>query len=87
MRSRVWHKFEAPLSQDKYSLVVFIFVDDTYIVEVYLTNTEITIEDVYINIHKAIDIWEGVLKETGGAIRPYESFVYPIFFIWDDQGY
>ena len=43
-------KFEATLSQYKYSLVGFTFVDDTEIVEGDLTKTEMTIEDVYISI-------------------------------------
>ena len=38
--------FEAPLSRDKYSLVVFTFVENTGIVEGYLKMTEITIEYV-----------------------------------------
>ena len=39
-------KIEAPLYQIKDSLLGFAFIDDTNIVEVYLKNTEITIEDV-----------------------------------------
>ena len=50
-------KFEAPLSEEKYILVGFTFVEDTDIVEWYLTKTEITIEDVYIRMHKYIDRW------------------------------
>ena len=65
-------KFEAPPPQDKYSLVGFAFVDDIEIVEGDLTKTEINIEDVYISMQKSIDIWEGVLKSTGGSIRPYK---------------
>ena len=62
--------FEAPLSQDKDSLVGFTFVDDTGIVEVDLTQTEITIEDVYISMQKFINRREGVLKSTGRSIIP-----------------
>ena len=51
-------KFEAPIYQDKGILLELAFVDDTNIVEGYLTNTEITIEDVYISMQKAINKWE-----------------------------
>ena len=63
------------------------FVDDTGIVEGDSTKTEITIEDFYISMQKSIVIWEGVLKATGGVIRPDKSSIYPIYFTWDDQGY
>ena len=43
-------KFEAPLSQNRYSLVGLTFVDDTDIVEGDLTRTKITIEVVYISL-------------------------------------
>ena len=49
-------KFESPLSQDKYSLVGFTFVESTDIVEEYITRTEVTIEDVYIIMNKDINI-------------------------------
>ena len=64
----------------------FAFVYNTGIVERDLTKTEITIEDVYISMQKAINRWERGLKVTGGTIRTDKSFVYPISFMWDDQG-
>ena len=50
---------EAMLSQEKYILVVLVFIDNTDIVEGDLTRNEITTEDVYIRIQKAINRWEG----------------------------
>ena len=79
--------FEAPLSWDKDILVGFAFVDDTNIAEVDLTRTEITIEDVYIIMQKTIKRWKGGLKSNGGAIIPDRSFVYPIYFKCEYQGY
>ena len=78
-------KFETPMYQDKNILVRCAFVDKNNIVEGYLTNTEITIEDVHIRMKKNIDIWEGRLKYTGGSIRPDKSFIYPISFTWNNQ--
>ena len=57
-------KIEALMSRDKGSLVEFIFVDDTEIMEGDLTKTEITIEDIYISMQKYINIWEGGIKST-----------------------
>ena len=79
-------KFEAPLYQEKYSLVVFTFIDNTDIVEGYLTRTEITFEYIYISMHKSIKNGVGGIKATGGAIRPDKSFVYHISFKWGDRG-
>ena len=72
--------------QDKESLVGFVFIENIGIVEGYLTKTEITIKDVYISMQESIERWEGGLKATSGSISPYKLFVYPISFIWDDQG-
>ena len=50
--------------QDKDSLLGFMFIDNTNIVEGDLTKTEITIEDIYISMQKYINIWEGGIKST-----------------------
>ena len=47
-------KFEAPLYQDKDSLVGFTFVDGIGIVEGDFIRTEINIEDNYISMQKSI---------------------------------
>ena len=46
------------MSQNKDSLLGCLFVDNTKIVEGYLTFTEITFEDIYISMQKSIDGWE-----------------------------
>ena len=70
------------MSQYKESLVVFTFIDNTDIFEGDLTKTEITIEEIYISMQKAIDRRQGRLKATGGAIIPDKSLVYPNSFTW-----
>ena len=79
-------KFYARLSQEKYSLVVLAFVDDTGMVEGYLIRTEINIEEVYISMQKTINRWERGLKSIRGAIRPDKSFIHPIYLKWYHQG-
>ena len=46
---------ESPLYQDEDILVVFLFVENTKLVEGDLTKTEITIEYVYISMQKSIN--------------------------------
>ena len=74
------------MSLYKDSLVGFAFVDNTDIVEEYLTKTEINIEDSYIIMQKYINRWEGGIKSAGGATIPDKSFIYPIYFMWYEQG-
>ena len=57
----------------------FAFIGDINIAEGDLTMAQITIEEVYISMKKAINRWEGGLKFTGGAIRTDKPFVYPIY--------
>ena len=66
--------------------MVFLTVDNTDIVEGYLTKNEINIEDVYIRLKKEINTWEVGLKSTKGSIRRDKSYGYPISFTWYDQG-
>ena len=68
------------------NLLVFAFVNDADIVSGHLTSTDITIEVAYSHMQEAIDRWEGGLKATAGALRPDKSFVYPLFFTWDEKG-
>ena len=56
--------------QYKDSLLGFMFIDNTNIVEGDLTKTEITIKNIYIRMQKDIDTREGGLKDTRGSIIP-----------------
>ena len=40
----------------------------------------------HLGLDQVINRWDGGVKSTGLAIRPDKSFVYPISFMWDDQG-
>ena len=79
-------KFETIFSQDKDRLVGFVFVDDTEIMEVDLTRTEINIEDIYISMYTTINICKGGPKAIVGDIISYKQFIYPISLKWDYQG-
>ena len=71
-------KFEANLSLYKDILVGFVFVDNTEIMEVDLTRTEINIEDIYISMYTTINICKGGPKSIIGDIILYKQFIYPI---------
>ena len=63
----------------------FALVDDTDILEGYLTKTEIPIEDVYISMRKAINRRKGGIKATGGVTRRDKSFIYLISLKWENR--
>ena len=46
----------------------------------------LTSDEVMEDMQLAMNIWEGGLKATGGAIVPEKSWVYPISFHFDNQG-
>ena len=64
----------------------FMFVDDIDLTEGNLNVLNCTIEDVCLWAQEVINIWEGYLKTTGGAIRPDKSFVHLISFHFHPNG-
>ena len=59
----------------------FAFVDNTDVVHTE-TIVNQTGEDVLENIQEVFDTWKGVLRATGGAIVPEQSYWYLINFMW-----
>ena len=67
-------------------VMLFVFVDDTDLVEGNLRSTTDDLEEVTERMQNSINFWEGSLKATEGAIRPDKSFVHPINFIFKNSG-
>jgi hypothetical protein len=74
------------IAKEKTNTVAFAFVDDTDLVQSNLSNTAISAQEIMVEMQQAILRWEGGLKATGGALVPSKSFVYPIDFVFDNQG-
>ena len=79
-------KFMSPISKLSTHIVGFAFVDDTDLICLNNGNPQISALEVMMEIQEAIDLWEGGLKATGGAIVPSKSWVYPIDFSFDVSG-
>ena len=67
----------------KIKVVGFAFVDDKDIVQTTEKKIE-TLEKVYHDLQKAIDLWEGGLKATRGSLVPEKIFWYGIEFEWEE---
>ena len=78
--------FLSAISGEHSHSVAFTYVDDTDLIEVDLRDTTIGTREVMEHMQEAINLWEGGMKITGGAIVPQKSFVYPIAFEFDSMG-
>ena len=74
------------ISNNKSTIVAFAFVDDTDLIEGHMGESDITANEVMLEMQQAISRWEGGLKATGGALVPEKSFVYPIDFKFNTAG-
>ncbi len=61
------------------SFVGYTFVDDTDLIQSF---PSISMADAITGLQKAIDVWEGRLKATGGALVPEKTFWYLTAFKW-----
>ena len=82
MMKKVGHgvKFCSFISIEQDCLVGFAFVDDMDTVEGDLHTGNFMMDNVFEFMQDCIDRWERGIKATGGAIRPYKMFVYPLSF-------
>ena len=79
-------EFTTSISKIAVQIIGFMFVDDTNLVEGILRSTKENFEEVAERMQNSINCWECSLKATGGAMRPYKSFVYHINFILKNSG-
>ena len=63
-------KFSVPFSKTEDSLLRFALVTDTDIVEGSLKTTDLPLDDLMTYIQESVDIWEGGLKASRGALFP-----------------
>lgn len=79
-------KFTSPITKNRTHIVGYAYVDDMDIISMNNQDINLTADEVMEDMQLAIDIWEGGLKATGGAIVPKKSWVYPINFTFDNKG-
>ena len=72
--------FRASISGDNIHFVGYAFVDDT---DLFASSTELLSGlEVVASLQRSVDLWEGGIRATGGAIEPDKSFWYLIDFVW-----
>jgi hypothetical protein len=73
--------FRAAITGDEIRFVGYAFVDDT---DLFASSdrSDATGADVTAQLQKSLDLWEGGIRATGGAIEPDKSFWYLIDFVW-----
>ena len=79
-------KFCSLISGNITHIVGYAFVDDTDLVTFEMFEESITLDDITEKMQDSIDLWEGGLKATGGAIVPEKSWIYPLDFDFDAKG-
>jgi hypothetical protein len=68
----------SPISHLPLSFVGYTFVDDNDLVQ----SDGDTPSNTVLKLQKAVDLWEGGLKCTGGALGPDKSYWYLVSFSW-----
>jgi hypothetical protein len=73
--------FKAFISGEELKIVGFAFVDDKDLLRASRPGEQ-TYEEVAQDMQQGLDLWEGLLKATGGALVPEKSYWYLIDFEW-----
>ena len=74
--------FQMALSGKSIRIVGYAFVDDTNLIQ--MAKDHQTFEDVLFKMQKALDLWEGLIKNTGGALAVDKCRWWGIDFTWND---
>jgi hypothetical protein len=77
--------FKASITNGIVRIVGYAFVDDTDLVQTGKDGSESSL-DVLKKMQDGLDLWEGLVSATGGAIEVSKSTWWLIDFIWDANG-
>ena len=70
----------SPMSGIVLTLVGFLFVDDTDLVVMGEKDEDET--EVYSQLQQSINFWNGILRVSGGALKPEKCYWYFARFLW-----
>ena len=73
-------KITAPLSKEELKMAGYSFVDDTDQIE--MNNEEMVRDNVLSNAQAGLELWECLLRTTGGAIEPSKTDWVRILYEW-----
>ena len=74
-------KLRTPITNQRCHIAAYTFVDDTDICELP-ESRDTTLEQVAQSMQEALDVWEGGIRATGGALVPSKSHWYLLDFKW-----
>jgi hypothetical protein len=77
--------FKTSISSQDIRFVGYAFVDNTDLIQTSKDGTE-TGDEMREQMQAGVDLWEGIIDATGGALAVEKSCWWLIDFIWDDQG-
>ena len=80
--------FRAPITKLLTTLAGFAFVDDTDLLQTMHHSTD-TIEHIVQELQGSLDVWQGTLNTTGGALDckdPNKSYWYAVDYEWNAAG-
>ena len=71
-----------PITQETLDMAGFLFVDDTdLVITAHENENEVTIHN---RLQHSIDFWNGILRVTGGALKPEKCYWYFARFEWEN---
>ena len=74
--------FRTALSDKPIRIVGYAFVDDTDLIQTAKPGENFY--DVYTQMQQAMDLWEGLIKNTGGALAVDKCRWWGVDFVWND---
>jgi hypothetical protein len=77
--------FKTSLSAKVVRFVGYAFVDDTDLIQTGKDGSETGLE-ILEQMQVGVNLWEGIIDATGGALSVEKSRWWLIDFLWDDQG-
>jgi hypothetical protein len=77
-------KFICPVTKLEKHLSTILYVDDTDILHIDLTQNE-RVNKVHKRIQESVNSWGNLLIATGGALKPAKCFYSIILFKWDNS--
>ena len=78
-------KLVSSISGSSTHFVAYVFVDDCDMCET-ATSCEMPLDALLGNMQASLNLWEGSLRATGGALVPEKTHWYLIAFKWDSHG-
>ncbi len=76
-------KFICPITHLKHHLSAILYVDDTDLLHINLSNDE-TVDEVHRAMQDSVYSWGNLLIATGGVLQPAKCFYLIISFEWRD---